>query len=167
MPMLPVASHAESPSPLAEVQLFSSTSTLAALLINASILEINCGTKPRPAIHVAESALAPAALKPTLLQVSVPHMPYVALLPFASFRDNLLRARDRLSAVEFWTDVVQNVRVWGRTPWDRRGWEVQEWFAVKWHWLMTEEVLEETNFWRVSQGLDPLQLMSGLGAVAV
>lgn len=88
-------------------------------------------------------------------------MPYIDILPFSSLRDSLLRASEVVHAAEFWSDMVSgNLRVWGMTPWDKRGWEVRETFAKKWWWLITEDVLEETNFWRVSRGEKPLLLGS-------
>lgn len=129
------------------------------MMANAQILRVNCNPPHLPDIHVSPSTPAPSTLAPTALQIIKPHMPYVDLLPFPSLRDNLLQANGMINGREIWADLVGGqVRVWGKTPWDRRGWEVQESFAVKWWWLMTEEVLEETNFWRVSRGEGPLVL---------
>jgi hypothetical protein len=48
-----------------------------------------------------------------------------------------------------WQDLsVGEVKVWGNTPWEGDGWEIGERFAVKWWFLMDEEVLKGTNFWR-------------------
>ncbi len=52
--------------------------------------------------------------------------------------------------------VSGKVKVWGKTPWDRRGWEAEEEFVSKWWWVMTDDILEETNYWRVSRGEEPL-----------
>lgn len=136
--------------------------TLSALLTNGDILRIDCRTFPhKPDIHVSPLTPTPPALAPTTLQSQKPHMPYVDIIPFSSLRDSLLRASEVIRGAEFWSDMVSgNVRVWGMTPWDKRGWEVQESFANKWWWLITEEVLEETNFWRVSRGENPLLLGS-------
>lgn len=135
--------------------------TLSALLTNGDILRINCRTFPhKPAIYVPPHIPTPPALAPTTMQSQKPHLPYIDIIPFSSLRDSLLRASEVVSTAEFWSDMVSNVRVWGMTPWDRRGWEVQESFAMKWWWLITEEVLEETNFWRVSRGQKPLFLES-------
>jgi hypothetical protein len=151
-------------SPLGDARLFSSTSTLMALLTNAHVLGIACHVRPvRRAIHLSASSPTPPSLKPTALQLRTPHLPFVALLPFPLMRDTLLRAEGIIDPVEFWVDLIDNVTVWGRTPWDKRGWEVNEAFARKWSWVVGEEVLEETNFWRVSQGLDPLAVSNGVG----
>lgn len=107
------------------------------------------------------STPVPAALTPTALQSRKPHLPYIDVLPFPSLRDKLLHASDIIDNPELWSDIIGGaVRVWGKTPWDKRGWEVEENFAVKWWWLMTDEVLEEANFWRVSREEVPLCLKS-------
>ncbi|KAL6909300.1 hypothetical protein GGI43DRAFT_380096 [Trichoderma evansii] len=110
-----------------------------------------------PAIHIQPSVPTPPALTPTVLQESTPHLPYVDFLPFPHLRDNLLRAGDIVQSTEFWNDMITGkLRVWGKTPWDRRGWEMQEEFVNKWWWVIADDILEETNFWRVSRGEAPL-----------
>lgn len=132
--------------------------TLAALLTNKYILAIDC-SKLIPAIHIQPSVLTPPALTPTVLQKSKPHLPYIDFLPFPHFRDNLLRAGDIVQSTEFWNDMISGkLSVWGKTPWDRRGWEMHEEFVNKWWWVIADDILEETNFWRVSRGEAPLLL---------
>ncbi|KAK0763312.1 hypothetical protein N5P37_004299 [Trichoderma harzianum] len=130
--------------------------TLAALLTNRYILAIDC-SRLVPAIHIQTSTPTPPALTPTALQACKPHLPFIDFLPFPQFRDNLLRAGDVIDSYEFWDDMVSGkLKVWGKTPWDRRGWEMQEDFATKWSWVVADDILEETNFWRVSRGEEPL-----------
>lgn len=132
--------------------------TLVALLTNKYILAIDC-SKLIPGIHIQPSVLTPPALTPTVLQESKPHLPYIDFLPFPHFRDNLLRAGDVVQSAEFWNDMISGkLKVWGKTPWDRRGWEMQEEFVHKWWWVIADDILEETNFWRVSRGEAPLSL---------
>jgi hypothetical protein len=74
------------------------------MLFNATLLLIPCSPSPRlPAIWLPEiyittfSALIltiPPSLTPTPLQSSLPHYPYIDLIPFPSFRDKLLKAGD-------------------------------------------------------------------------
>jgi hypothetical protein len=131
------------------------------MLTNAHILDINCKPPYSRAVRIMASTPVPVALTPTALQSKKPHLPYIDVLPFPSLRDKLLRASDIIDNPELWSDIIGGaVRVWGKTPWDKRGWEVEENFAVKWWWLMTDEVLEEANFWRVSRGEAPLCLKS-------
>lgn len=131
--------------------------TLAALNINKQILSLDCNVQLVPSINIKPSTPTPPALTPTLLQTTKPHLPYIDLIPFPLFRDNLLRAGEVVQPEDFWHDMVSGkVKVWGQTPWDRRGWEMHEDFVAKWWWVISEDILEETNFWRVSRGKDPL-----------
>ena len=158
------ASNHKAPPPMSDMQItLCGMSALAAILTNAYILNISCEPPRLYAIHIAPSTQTPPALTPTALQISKPHWPYLDMLPFPSLRDKLLKGNDIIDVVELWSDIVGgDIKVWGKTPWDSRGWEVQERFASKWWWLMTDEVLEETNFWRVSRGERPL----GLAAIS-
>lgn len=108
----------------------------------------------------------PPALKPTALQISILHHPWIDLFPCPKLRDNLLRAGDALdsSAIcnavcEGNEDGVSGLIVWG-DPWDPSGWEVTERFMRNWPWMLEgcDEVIEGTNYWRALRGLEKLSL---------
>jgi len=93
------------------------------------------------------------------LQTTIPHNPYVDLLPFPSVRDRLLKAGEVVNAYEMWADLTGgDVRVWGARPWEKRGWEVGERFARKWWWVLDQGVLDTGNFWREARGERSLSL---------
>ncbi|KAH6662057.1 hypothetical protein B0J14DRAFT_496447, partial [Halenospora varia] len=108
----------------------------------------------------------PEALRPTALQLQIPHHPWIDLWPISQMRDNLLLANlspstsfneDQLcnDLVEF-TDFPNEqtgLIVWS-DPWDPRGWEISERFARKWGWTLKgcEEFIEVTNWWRARRG---------------
>lgn len=48
--------------------------------------------------------------------------------------------------------MTGELKVWGNTPWMEMGWEISEMFAVKWWFLMSDEILAGTNFWRGTRG---------------
>lgn len=80
------------------------------------------------------------------------------MLPWASVRDKLLRCVNTINEVEFVVDMVSSdLRIWGKRPWDPRGWEVGPNFARKWWFLMDDEILETSNFWRSQRGEDDMQ----------
>ncbi|KAL2062117.1 hypothetical protein VTL71DRAFT_6383 [Oculimacula yallundae] len=154
------------PSPFADQLLIIQTmGTLSALLLNASILQIDCHTIRGRQIYIPNNIHSPSTLTPTLLQTRMPHLPYVDLIPFPSIRDNILRSQDVINGFEIWGDIIREVRIWGNSSWDDRGWELGEGFIRKcalfglrplpppieclrrW-WLMDDEVLGTTNFWR-------------------
>lgn len=69
-----------------------------------------------------------------------------------------MQARDVIEGQEIWNDLVEGVKVWGNSPWEERGWELSEGFVGKWWWLLDEECLGSTNFWRVARGEGVLRL---------
>lgn len=147
------------PSPANTHLIVQGTSTLSALLTNANIMQIRC-TPPYPqAVPIYSPAIPLATLRPTELQLRLPHFPYIDLLPFPSMRDKLLKSKECIDRDEIWSDLTTGgFSVWGKTPWSSKGWEVTADFAKKWWWLMTEEVLDEANFWRMQRGEEVLDV---------
>lgn len=140
---------AQAPFPLTDhLIIVRALGTLSALLLNASILQIDCTNIRGHQIYIPENLSTPTALTPTPLQTNTPHFPYVDLIPFPSIRDRILQSQHIINGVEIWGDITRDVKVWGNTPWDDQGWEIGERFAVKWWFLMDDEVLRTTNFWR-------------------
>lgn len=133
--------------------LLHSTSTIAAMLMNAKILSVPCDRPQGQRIFVSEHTITPPSLAPTLLQSTLPHFPYLDLLPIPAFRTNLLKSNEIIDVIEMWQDLSEGeIKVWGSTPWEEAGWEIGERFAFKWWYLMNTEVLRSTNFWRSSRG---------------
>lgn len=108
----------------------------------------------------------PPSLRPTALQVSILHHPWIDLFPCPKLRDNLLRKGDALDGLAICHDVCKGgenentgLIVWG-DPWDTSGWEITESLAKKWPWMIEgcDEVIEGTNYWRALRGLANLDL---------
>jgi hypothetical protein len=107
----------------------------------------------------------PDSLRPTALQLEIPHHPWVDLFPFPRMRDNLLRAGDAVDKEELCIDLFDpdqgvekaNLLVWGE-PWDHTSWEASVAFLRKWGWLVRGcgELLEATNYWREKRGEERL-----------
>ncbi|KAK7408869.1 hypothetical protein QQX98_008930 [Neonectria punicea] len=83
----------------------------------------------------------PTSLRPTHLQLTVSHHPWIDILPWPEIRDNLLRhdeesydnkelCRD-LRGFQAVTFGCGGMIAWG-DPWDSQRWEVTEAFAAKW-----------------------------------
>ena len=68
----------------------------------------------------------PPDLSPTALQKSIPHHPYIDIIPFPSFRDKLLRLADLnlIDGDDFCEGMYTEWGVWGSRPWDKASWEV-------------------------------------------
>lgn len=117
------------------------------------------------------TSLAPP-LHPTDLQRTVHHHPYIDIFPMPSVRDKLLLAQES-AAIEFDdmelcmdvfgmgssapNDGKAGMIIWGE-PWDPWGWEVSESMVRKWPWLITDELLRSTNYWRAKRMEEPIKL---------
>lgn len=120
---------------------------------------------PRPAHQPLPLSTCPKDLRPTAVQKRFAHHPWIDLIPFPRFRDNMILAveADMLDEDELCLDVAvletaivgdnPALIVWGDS-WDYRGWEVSPAFFRKWGWLLQgcPEVLEGTNYWRAKRG---------------
>jgi hypothetical protein len=81
----------------------------------------------------------PSHLRPTLLQQTVDHHPWIDLFPLPEMRDNILRAGESYDDTWLCYDLVDNRQclgewsgliVWG-DPWNPYSWEISEEFAKK------------------------------------
>ncbi|KAF8856182.1 hypothetical protein BDZ45DRAFT_692032 [Acephala macrosclerotiorum] len=157
------------PSPLTDTHfiVLQTTRTLTAMLYNASLLKIACSQVRGRSIFIPSSLSTPISLSPTPLQLSLPHWPYIDILPLPALRNKLLQAHDLIDPQDIWIDLIEGnrigegdmgIKVWGNRSWDERGWEIGRGFATKWWFLMDEEVLGTTNFWRAARGEELLSV---------
>ncbi|KAL2827209.1 hypothetical protein BDW59DRAFT_58626 [Aspergillus cavernicola] len=103
----------------------------------------------------------PVSLRPTVLQRTTLHHPWLDFFPFARIRDNLISAGDFddhplcEDIMGFWDSAQETcgLVVWG-DPTDPHNWEVSEHFLRKWPWVVAgcPELLESTNRWRSQRG---------------
>jgi hypothetical protein len=112
----------------------------------------------------------PKGLRPSHLQCTVEHHPWIDLWPIPKMRDNLLRAEGNYdedllcdALVEF-TDVPNDqtgLIVW-KDPWDIYSWELSETFVKSWGWTVKgcEELQHSTNIWRLRRGEEPLSFIN-------
>jgi hypothetical protein len=111
----------------------------------------------------------PIALRPTDLQRTRPHHPYMDLFPLASMREALIEADGTMDHHEFNADIMgtgitfegrPGIIVWGE-PWDPFSMELTEEFAQKWSQLFSRcpELLESTNYWRAKRDQPRLVLL--------
>ncbi|KAJ5577461.1 Concanavalin A-like lectin/glucanase subgroup [Penicillium hispanicum] len=104
----------------------------------------------------------PLNLRPTKLQRTVAHHPWLDFFPLPKMRDNLIQAGDDWNddqlchdIMGFWDSTAADagLLVWGE-PWDVRNWEVTEPFLKKWQWVIRgcPELMNATNAWRAKRG---------------
>ena len=132
----------------------------AAFVYIGRMLDLRCMQSTGFNIGVPTSAIPPS-IAPTLQQLVIPHKPYIDMLPWPSMRDRMLSSSQVINETEFIQDMASNhFRVWGSCPWDPMGWEVGPYVASKWWFLMDEEVMRTTNFWRSQRGEEALPVMT-------
>lgn len=114
----------------------------------------------------------PPSFAPTALQLSTKnYSPWIASIPCARLRDNLILAEmgERWEEEELCEDICgglfegyddtsrKGLMVWGE-PWQVQSWEMTDGFVEKWGWLVRgcTEMVESTNRWRESRGEERL-----------
>jgi len=110
----------------------------------------------------SHQAICPASLRPSMLQSTVVHHPWIDLFPIPRMRDNLLVAGDTYDEYALCNDLVDfcdvthektGLIVW-REPWDPSGWEVTEGFLARWGWVVKgcDELAKSKDYWRMKRG---------------
>lgn len=145
--------------------------TTRALVANANILGITTRLMSRQArSRFAHSGVEteiidslPFSLRPTIFQITIPHHPWIDLIPVPELRNRLLHLDvNSYDAAELCRDmrgfqrVIDGrggITVWGE-PWDPEGWEVSPAFAQKWSRIIQncDCLLKSTNHWRGIRG---------------
>ncbi len=120
--------------------------------------------------------LLPPSLRPTQIQMTMPHHAEVDVFPYPEYRDNVILAGDAIDDVELCNDILYGVDpgneqeslgfsknsrtgfiVWS-DPWLQESWEIDEHFLKK-YWNLFQgcgALIENTNYWRKSRGEKPL-----------
>ncbi|KAL4886622.1 hypothetical protein BJY04DRAFT_204818 [Aspergillus karnatakaensis] len=105
----------------------------------------------------------PENLRPTALQLSTPHHPWIDLFPCPRMRDNLIKRGNEWDDEELCTDIMgywegnsagpNSLLVWGE-PSQVENWEVTEGFLDRWGWVVDgcEGIMRGTEVWRMKRG---------------
>lgn len=84
------------------------------------------------------------------------------MLPFPALRDRILEALQVINEEELCKDLQsEEWKIWGKKPWEPGSWEFSGEFVGKWWFLVDEEMVRMTNFWRVQRGEELLRLPHG------
>ena len=136
------------------------------ITLEDGVLE-SLGSVEAAPLQTPQTMHLPPALRPTLLQVSVIHHPWIDVFPFPGLRENLLRAGHSYDPDQLCLSIMgsgeglgdNGVLVWGE-PWDPSNWEITENLAYGWAWMFEgcADVIHSTNTWRSKRGLLPLDL---------
>ncbi|KAI3392031.1 hypothetical protein diail_6327 [Diaporthe ilicicola] len=114
-------------------------------------------------------------VRPIREQVTMMHRPMIDVLPFPTFRKNLIGCGDAINEEELYHDVLDGLLCWGGagvaksdrdtstgyvstgTPWDSRSWEARPWFLHKYWTLLggeDGELVRQSEWWRSMRGDD-------------
>jgi hypothetical protein len=118
---------------------------------------------------LADPARLPPSLRPTALQKTISHHPWIDLIPQPSIRDALLRRLGEVDEDELCRDMFGScgevgqagVLIWGDAA-DPSSYEVSEALILKYPWLFAGcayEALLATNYWRRKRGEKRLALL--------
>ncbi|KND93764.1 hypothetical protein TOPH_01949 [Tolypocladium ophioglossoides CBS 100239] len=121
-------------------------------------------------------------MRPTWEQITYMHPLFIDLLPFPTFRRNLIKNKGAVDKSELYDDLLNGLVCWGGagvgrrdrdcstgyistgTPWDSRSWEARTWFLQK-YWALLGgdegELVRQSEWWRNMRG-DETDLWLGL-----
>ncbi|KAJ0107248.1 hypothetical protein J7T55_007618 [Diaporthe amygdali] len=112
-------------------------------------------------------------VRPIKEQVTMMHRPVIDVLPFPTFRKNLITSGDAIHEEELYHDLLNGLICWGGagvgkkdrdtstghtstgTPWDSRSWEARVWFLQKYWTLLggeEGELVRQSEWWRNMRG---------------
>lgn len=112
-----------------------------------------------PSLAGNEVMSLPVSLRPTALQLSTPHHPWLDLFPSPQMRDNLIVLEPLVDEYELCEDLCNSMEgtagifVW-KDPWDPTGWEVTRSFMSAWGLAVHNcwDLFRSTNYWRLKRG---------------
>lgn len=106
----------------------------------------------------------PGALRPTLLQSTIPHSSMLDYIPHATMRDRLLvhHGSKDPDLRELCTDFIHGFEVVGTgDDMDPSQWEVKRSFVEKYPFLVDDQIITAGNVWRKSRGEKAITLVNG------
>ncbi|KAJ9608619.1 hypothetical protein H2200_006390 [Cladophialophora chaetospira] len=120
-----------------------------------------------PELTMADFNHLPANLRPTLLQMAIPHHPVIDLLPWPLARDRMIKilaqppefrppgAASPMALLNFVYDIedsAEGVRISGDDPYSGQNWEVGEKVFNSWWWLFDRDIIRRSNHLRACRG---------------
>ncbi|EME81886.1 uncharacterized protein MYCFIDRAFT_188782 [Pseudocercospora fijiensis CIRAD86] len=117
-------------------------SVYSALWKNGEFMSLSCSTLV-PQLSKAFGAEVPASLRPTDLQRSTLHPPWIDRFPFPHMRENFIHLIGVIDPEEFLHDVFNTPCFTieaGGAPWDPKAWRMEERFRERWGYLWDEDL---------------------------
>ncbi|GAA5811126.1 hypothetical protein MFLAVUS_004555 [Mucor flavus] len=96
---------------------------------------------------------AAARLKPTILQLAIPHDPRIDLIPTPHMRDRMIIFRDQMDYDRCFTMMLNEAVYHGGDPTMSESWELPADFFSEFWYLTIDYDIKKTNKWRRRKGL--------------
>lgn len=101
---------------------------------------------------------AAARLKPTILQLAIPHDPRIDLVPTPHMRDRMIIFRDQMDYDRCFTMILNEAVYHGGDPTMSESWELPADFFSEFWYLTIDYDIKKTNKWRRKKGLADVAL---------
>ncbi|WVF67121.1 hypothetical protein IAT40_001866 [Kwoniella sp. CBS 6097] len=98
----------------------------------------------------------PPALRPTIVQRTVPHEHAIDGIIFPSFRDRMILLRGRYDLVEVFHAMLMEFTIHGDDILDYNNYEVSDRFIEDYGVLIDDQVINVANKWRAQRGVPPI-----------
>ncbi|KAG1174849.1 hypothetical protein G6F70_004511 [Rhizopus microsporus] len=137
----------EIPRPVPNEPIQSNLAAIQALRLR---LRLQAATTMIPSI--------PAAIQPTLLQLTIPHDPRIDLIPTPHMRDRMILFRDLFDLDDCFRCLLSGSVFHGGDPAVAGNWQLPaEFFEKYWFLTIDYNLRRYTNEWRKKQGLEEIQ----------
>ncbi|KAI8990147.1 hypothetical protein BDB01DRAFT_848232 [Pilobolus umbonatus] len=110
-------------------------------------------------VQSALSDLDPSSLrlKPTILQLAIPHDPRIDLVPTPHMRDRMIVFREMMDYDRCFALLLNEAVYHGGDPTMSKNWELPPDFFSEFWYLVLEYDIDRTNAWRRRKGLDEVE----------
>lgn len=106
----------------------------------------------------------PTSLKPTKRQLEIAHYYGIDMIASPSLRDRLLSLNheaaynfvNELGIINSEDDDTNALTIWGNDPLNEMNWELSKSFLERWGWVVGNEWIIRSNFWRNIREQSPL-----------
>jgi hypothetical protein len=96
-------------------------------------------------------------LKPTILQLAIPHDPRIDLVPTPHMRDRMIIFRDQMDYDRCFTMLLNEAVYHGGDPTKSESWELPSDFFSEFWYLTIDYDIRKTNKWRRIKGLSDVE----------
>jgi hypothetical protein len=122
-----------------------------------AIQQIRLKLGVQSALNDSDDQAAVSGLKPTILQLAIPHDPRIDLVPTPHMRDRMIIFRDQMDYDRCFTMLLNGAVYHGGDPTMSGSWELPEDFFSEFWYLSIDYDIKKTNKWRRQKGLAEIE----------